>query len=766
MRITSLSLASLSLLACRPVAPAASPVVAESPAVPSDASAEAPPPGAELPVFMVEQHVLTEVPLGFDPSGRIRLDSNCEAWNQYGHFVGTVPEDECLEWEGNERRRSPQGNRIAITDGSSVRLEGFEMSGALACDGCKNVDDVAWSPEGDRLAVVRHESKTVEIWSVTSRRRLSTLALTPDGDLVRLALAWPGALYVLESTVDDRPSCDDMDPDEVDWDFCINEWEEEGYIGAPEDYVVVEYADLESPPTRTPIGTSDWYQYLAAATLDPLGRCVYVTEFNVSMRDDLESQVTARPLAGECPIDEGAHEYDGDGWRSTTAKWSEGPLPRFMATTSTADDEFTEGLELAFYEIRITELGAPTRTWTQEYEEVEVPLPYTDKAWVEMTERELLVARGLGEGTAGRSEDEDEGEGEDVIASAWHECFELVTNADRGKTKKREWCTSSLDLPRRCEFRDLSPRGEGVLARCGRRDGSLTFLMDGERHDLKIAGDAEWAWGETWLATIDDVSGVTLRTLAAPKRSSRLGSARAWVDTTLGPSLDLIVLEDAGQVRIFDALSGEVRSSVKTELDAVRHAALSPSEQRLALTDGSTIETFDLTTEARLGSWAANHTRYLAWRQDGAVVFSGPDPSVPTAAWDGRDGSPRADALPEGLYPDTLDPSWRWSLVTPNRVKRMVDGLEIWFDESGVLLDDGRFEGDPAALSGVMYRLGEDFFDSPMVESQRMRAVMHRDGLAEDFFAGRPIDMSPIRVRMADLLPAEEKEPETSEETP
>jgi hypothetical protein len=240
---------------------------------------------------------------------------------------------------------------------------------------------------------------------------------------------------------------------------------------------------------------------------------------------------------------------------------------------------------------------------------------------------------------------------------------------------------------------------------------------------------------------------VVLRSLSAPTKTTRLGPASSWVPTTLAPQLDRIVLHHEGLVRLLDATGRELVST-STSLGSVAHAALSPSQRWLALTDGAQIEVLHLDGSGgggRVSTWPAEGTGYLAWRQDERIVFSGPDPEGPTEAWVPGEGISRADALPE-YERGSLDSAWRWSLRSSNRVRRMVDGQEIWFDEAGVLLDDGRFEGTPTALDGLIFRLGDDALGSPMIPPGMMRTVLERDGLSEDFFAGRAVDGQPLRV--------------------
>jgi len=751
MRPTLPALASLLFLAgCRTAPPATA-----LPPSGSGASESARPGAAEVvPVMMVEQQVLTEVPEGFDPTGRIRLGSSCAAWNDQGVYLGTVPEDRCRQWIHAPERTTDDRARSARWDGAVVRLEGAEVAGTLPCEGCAAVVDVAWSPRGDRVAVAREGAETVEIWSAARHERLSTLKHDPLGELVDVQLAWPGSLHVLLATLDDRPECDYEDGDMADGE-CIDEWEASGYDDGPTRFTLATHERLGSPPIEEPVVATDFFMFVAQARLDPRGRCIYISEFNASMRDELESRVTTQPLAGTCTIgdddgmgdddmgdDEPVIDGDLDGdvddeaydgvWRFASTEWLDEPRPRFLAMTSTADDEFTEGLEYAYYGLRITELGAERRSWSTELEDMELPLASTSDAWVEMTERELLAARPSGAG----------------IETVWRHCFRLVTRRDGAGQPARGWCTPSRELPGRCDYLDMSPGGEGMLASCGRGDGALTLMVGVEPIDLGVVGTAAWAWGEGWLATVDDAGGVRVRSLATPRESTPVGPASAWVPTTLGSTLDRIVLHEGGRVRVLDALTRRELASVESRLGAApRHAALSSAGDRLALTDGSRIETLDLDVGRSVKTWAAPGAAHLAWRQDAAIVFSGPDAQAPTAAWDAEQGSARPEALP-GLEGGALDPTWRWVLLTPNRVMRMVDGQQLWFDARGALLDDGRFEGHPRALDGVMFRLGDDLLASPMMSPAAMRSVLEREGLARDFFAGRPIEQERLVVTL------------------
>ncbi len=333
------------------------------------------------------------------------------------------------------------------------------------------------------------------------------------------------------------------------------------------------------------------------------------------------------------------------------------------------------------------------------------------------------------------------------IETAWHHCFELVTHRPGEAERARPWCESSLDLPHRCELRDLAPDADGVLARCGRRTGSLTWLAGDTRVDLKVKDGAKWTWGRGWLVTVETDSGVRLHPLSAVDRPVELGPAHAWVPMTMGPALDRVLLHVKARVRLLDG-QGTERTTAQIHIGAPVHAALSASAGRLALTDGQRIEVIDLSDGRSVKTWSAPDARFIAWRQDERILWSGDSDEEPTAAWDPSEGVAVPDAIPD-LRGYQLDPTWRWSVLTSNRVMRMLDGQELWFDDAGALLDSGLYEGRPAALSGVMYRLGEDPLSSPVVGAEHVRAVVERKGLVEDFFAGRALSTEPAMITPA-----------------
>jgi len=739
-------IATLSLLAgCR----VASPTVEPDSTIASVAAAPAEP---TVPIVIVEQQVLTGVPSGFDPTGRIVLDSECQAWVDDGSFLGTIGDDLCAAWSDSEAMASPDRVHRARADGSSVVIEGSGPARTVACEGCAPVLALAWSPEGDRIAVLREGAERLEAWSAATLARVAEVPLGWEGQIVTAQLGWGSELTLLVATKDERPMCEDLEEYDEDAD-CIDYNESDGEWGAV-DWSVVTYASFEAAPdieeleAGTAAGPMPWmgsYDVISDARLDPGGRCVYYEEYDSGERESIGSRLSTVALSGDCLLEYSDEEESDEWyWSLDSTEWTEGPRPQLIAITrGSYTGPGDGGIDEGKYEIEIVELSEThRRLWSESVESVGLPSDDddTDDLWVEMTERELLSA----------------GAGEEVEL-VWKHCF---TRHDDGEdsegetgTEETEWCDLSVELPKDCEFIEMSPGHDRMLADCG-DESMLTLLGEGR---VELGGpELGWVWGEQWLVTVGDADGVVLRSMAAPATAKRLAPATAWVETVMGPSHDRVLLQESGSLRLVDALTGRDVERVPTTLSEVSGAALSGSGRSLALTDGATIEAIDLTGKREPHRWSALDAKVIAWRQDERAVFSGPNASAPTMAWDVRKGEPLEGAVPE-LGEAQLDPTWRWALSTPHRVIRMIDGLEIWFDESGVLLDDGRFEGEPEALGDIMVRLGDDPLLSPTVDPEDLGSVLRTEGLAEDFFAGRPIGTGPstITVRQRDGFLAE-----------
>ncbi|MEM9461238.1 MAG: hypothetical protein AAGF11_44150 [Myxococcota bacterium] len=746
----------LSLLAvagCRTTTP-----VAPEP-LPEPVIQPEPDPEPRVPITLVEQQVLTYVPAGLDPSGTIVLGSECEAWDDDGIFLGTIPEPQCSLWSDPEVRVSPDGRFVARLSDAAVTLEAEGAPVTLACDGCKPLAGLAWSPQGDRLALVREgKVDAVEIWSIEDQRKVKDLPLPLDSPVDDAQVGWSTSLYVLLTLADLRPSCDELSEDEYAVDEEGNEYEPgvdctDYYGTATNDddesitFSLARYPSLDAKPEIEPVDTGadegsilgSMYNLVTQAWLDPSGNCLYYEETDSEPRESIGSRIATRSLAGACADVYGEDDDDDTYWSLDSVEWTSGPRPQLVAVTSRTDDDdydYESGLQHSSYQIEVVELSEDRRQfWEEEVDAIDLPDP-EESRWTEMVDRELLWA--------GAHEE---------VQLAWTHCFtkyEQIEGPDDIDVKETHWCEHTMKLPKKCELLERDPSHTLTLARCGAND-ELTLLGGqrlGQRIGLGVTDDARWSWGAGWLVTVDSKTGVVLRSLATPNKAQVLGPAEAWVETTLGSEQDRLVLHDEVGLQLWDAKAGRRLQTVPTRLPKATWAALSPSGERLAVTDGTQIEATVLGATQPAKTWAALDAGVLAWRQDERVVFSGPNIDRPTVAWDVETTDALNDGVPE-LGDAVVDPGWRWAMSTPHRAIRLIDGLAIWFDDSGVMLDDGRFEGEPAVLGDIMIRLGDDPLSSPIFAPEELHSLMGREGLARDFFAGRPIEDGPTTITVA-----------------
>ena len=118
---------------------------------------------------------------------------------------------------------------------------------------------------------------------------------------------------------------------------------------------------------------------------------------------------------------------------------------------------------------------------------------------------------------------------------------------------------------------------------------------------------------------------IDVNTFDFPRRAqAALPDVTALLPATLGSELDRAVGRSQAGLEVFDLGTGERVASIPIDpADApITHLAFAPDAQRLATSDGPLIQIHDLAT-AKTTRWDAGTVLGLAWRQDGAVLFSG-----------------------------------------------------------------------------------------------------------------------------------------------
>lgn len=326
---------------------------ARTPAVPGPEGLEqAVSKGGAIPITVVEQLALTDVPAGFDPTGSIAVGPECQAWRADSVFLGPIPEDRCALWSDPEVVVAPDGLAVARLSGASVTLEGKAMRGSLRCEGCAAVQDLAWSGEGDRIALVREGGSAVEIWSVAQRSKLRELPLPHEGRVAYAELGWSGSLYVLLATADERPACGEGD--NVDEDTgCIGYYESESFGGeARIVYSLIRYASLDAEPSVEALrawggeGPPIGYDLISSARLDPGGRCLYYEVIDSEPRASIGSRISSRSLEGGCDFDHPDDDAAGY-WSLDSSYWLEPEELRAMLEIEGLAEDFFAGRPIA-----------------------------------------------------------------------------------------------------------------------------------------------------------------------------------------------------------------------------------------------------------------------------------------------------------------------------------------------------------------------------------------------------------------------------------
>lgn len=677
---------------CRPVSPALEPKPEPAAEVPV---ATGPP---EMhPISVVEQRTMSAIPHAFDPTGTFRVDDLCMVWDPAGDFRGELESSSCEAWTLVDS--TVDGRRSASLDGPAVVVEGEGAAVRLECDACGPVRSLAWNPTGDQLALWREDAETMEIWSLETRERINDVPLGLGQAPLDVAFGWADTLWVV-AQVPPNGACDD-------------ECEEFEFYR----FELLHFERLDAPP-RVEVVESE--STGLAVTLDPRGQCLYTMEWEALARVATETRLVARALSGTCPAIAASSASEDAALNVDDVWWSDGPRAQLVSVMTGMGEDGDEGFE-RFGDLGDLEHVVAVAEFSEDgvklWQETTPPVAHDASSWVQ--ERDLLAARGG-----------------NPVSSVWRHC----TSTRGDETGSAERCTVTRKLPRDCEFVDLSPDGQRILASCG-TSSALTLQDDARWIELEASLGAKVVWGATWLVTVDEPSGVRWRDLAAPQSSRHFGAQEAWINTTLGPQHDRLLVSDESGVRMIDATTGRASRSISTTLARPQSAALSTSGERLAITDGRVVETLDLERGTSLARWESA-TAKLAWRQDDRMVFSGDTVDAPHEAWDPQTGEARPDALPD-LGSQTLDPTWRFAVSTPHRITRLLDGQSLWFDAHGAMLDDGRYDGAPAALQAIKIRIGSDMLTSPLFSPDELPSILQRKGLASAFFGGHPIAPAP-----------------------
>ena len=307
-------------------------------------------------------------------------------------------------------------------------------------------------------------------------------------------------------------------------------------------------------------------------------------------------------------------------------------------------------------------------------------------------------------------------------------------------------CYSQSAVPDGCEPMVGVPHHEVLVASCG---GQLSLVVPADagrsatiERSLTFSAAAILRWGQVgWLALLEPGDGrLEVIDPGSGEVWLRRDKVRELLPTPLAIEQDRLAVVYADRFELLEPGPGGgiVRLSLA---GAVEAAALSPDGERVAVSVDGRLEIYTLSDGQRVASWAHDGLPKLAWRQDGAVLFSGE--LFPERVYDVVSGARlrQVASTYSEVRPLHIDPDWRWAHMWSNRFLRMLDGRTIELGPGWARLDTGQFEGEPPdkKLSQLSFRLGSDPEAVPRYTSELLARWLSRPGLVEDFFAGKPI---------------------------
>jgi hypothetical protein len=312
-------------------------------------------------------------------------------------------------------------------------------------------------------------------------------------------------------------------------------------------------------------------------------------------------------------------------------------------------------------------------------------------------------------------------------------------------------CDHQRLLPEGCELLGASLALDRVLGRCESRlvVDALTAKSGNPRTLLGLAGGGEdWLWTSAGLLALATGGEAILWDPRGEAERARIAGVEAIHHALLSEELGLALVQPAAggggerELAIHDLAAAKLLATIQAP-PKPRYAAFSPTRAHLAVSDGREIAIYDTHSGDALARWTTTKVSGLAFRQDGAVLFTGEHRPLPERAWSVESGERLDDAelgerLLERLAAGELDPSWRWSVHADGWITRTLDGRELFVEASLALSDNGLMHGDPAELYEYRLRVGPDP-RSPVFEPEQLYALLEHPDLVKDFFAGAPL---------------------------
>jgi hypothetical protein len=733
--------------ASRPAAPREEqpvPVVAAEPSAPAivepSVVVEAP---AREPVLGSLEFVRqrpSPLPERFSPDGRFGAEvfgSDCDVWaldsaRYLGQWSGG--EEPCNEWPELVKLDLGHVRSLDVTmviGELELTVEGKEVRASVggveryrfASDGEAYVD-VSASPSGARLALAQPHA--IELRELDTGKLSKVLSLDkpkpPGGELWHLALAWSNEMPL--ALIGREPLCSSDRP-ECPWEWADDEqpvWELRRWasLQAKVEAELVTWEDGDFPA------------WIYEAYADPLGRWLWIST-NWGRSHDSKWERRQIPLTKAAEqlradfsadgVDEaedpGLNRFGLCGDAEVRGSWLTGA--RTARVWALSDSHYLEGSgsdELWWASLQL---------WPRPV--ASGPHELASDSSVEAQQLEVLaVADAAG-----------------VVS--WSHCWpseelESLKNDRELDDVGEDRCRGNRPVPPGCEARGFDDALAWMLIACGPDWRLLPIGASSEsRESVELAsiedGSVTATYGRSGLALAGASTG--LRLLGPDGRErARFPAVFELLPATLGPELDRAVGRTATGLEVFDLASGERLASVPIH-DTIAQLAFAPEGRRLASTDGHRIAIHELASTVTTRSWDAGTVLGIAWRQDGAVLFSGAERPLPERAWDPVTGKlaptqPDPELL-RRLAEADLDPSWRWAFEDDDVILRTLDELALYLEDDGWVVTGSGLHDGTGEPDGLFVRTVDD--QAPRVlELTELPERLRHPGLLEHFLAG------------------------------
>jgi hypothetical protein len=660
----------------------------------------------------------TGMPERFDPSGRFA--AACNPMRRYAAVEMSLPEVWVLEHEiylGRFGWQRDSGDCVTWPGGEDPCSAWPELTEP-------DFADESISPDGTRLA--RVQLQAIELRERPSDTLLAELSLEqpepPGTALQNVGVMWANNMPV--ALIGRAPPCPEedcpSDPEREEWIWELRRW------ANPTAAVQAELVTWEGDDTPASITESH---------VDPLGRWLWVY-IDAGPEHDLpweRRQIPLTPEAAAIDADFYEHGIDGDpepgtnrfGLRddsSVSGSWLSGVRTArvWSITRSSGDGEGNSYQELGWASLQL---------W---------PRP------IHSGPHELAD-----DYLAGEQQLTPLGVADEQGVIAWSHCFpdydvEWLREygiEDIGDDK----CRGNRLVPTGCEARGMSDRLDWLLVQCGPTwrllpMGPAAAALDPVEIATADDGPVTAVFGRfSGLALAGERSGLRLLHADGQPRMS-YPDVTALLPATLGSSLDRAVGRSQAGLEVFDLGTGERMVSIPVDpSDApIIHLAFAPDAQRLATSDGRSIQIHDLAT-ATTTRWDAGKVLGLAWRQDGAVLFSGAERLLPERAWDPATGK-LASSQPDPRFLDRLanadlDPSWRWAFEGDDVVLRTLDGLALYLErDNWFVTETGLYDGTGEPKHLFVRVIGDE--EPRVLSLASLPEHLRHSNLLEHFLAG------------------------------